>query len=58
MMLGEADEGAEVAWVCHGCHARYDAAKECCPGEVMARHDISQPCEDCALPEIVDGDDE
>ncbi len=57
-MLLEDDSvgGADVAWVCHGCHARYDAAQECCPGELVARHDLSQPCEDCALPDIVDED--
>jgi hypothetical protein len=61
MMLSEsagADEGATVAWVCHGCHARYDQAQECCPGEVVARHDIGRPCEDCAVAEIIDEDDD
>jgi hypothetical protein len=57
MLLADTDDlaaSAQIAWVCHGCHARYGAAQECCPGELVARHDIGEPCEDCALPEILD----
>jgi hypothetical protein len=46
--------GAEVAWVCHGCHARGESPRECCPGALVARHDITHPCPDCALPDIDD----
>ena len=34
MLLADGDvagDGAELAWVCHGCHARYDEAQKCCP---------------------------
>jgi len=50
---GELEPG-RITWVCHGCHARHDQAEECCPGEALLMHDITQPCEDCALPEILD----
>ena len=58
MRVADTAEGSQLAWVCSGCHARYDTAQECCAGEEVARHDLSQPCEDCALPEIVDDDEE
>ncbi len=45
---------SDVLWVCHGCHRRYDQEQACCPGELVLRHDISQPCEDCAMPEVVE----
>ncbi len=53
-----APESADIAFVCHGCHARYPNATACCPDSVVALHDINQPCEDCAVPEIVDDDTE
>ncbi len=52
---GDTTDGA-IAWVCHGCHTRHEVEEACCPDAVVARHDIDQPCVDCAMPEIVDDD--